>query len=162
MKGGTGYERRLGLALMIKEFRLTHELARNSAINLIKQLPVDSKHPLRVVIDEDKRSLAQNRMMWQVLTDISNQVMWQGENLNPEEWKHLITANLHGQKCVKGIQGGLVFMGQSTRRMNKKEFADVVTCAEQFGAENGVKFSMDAQEAIRLANQYKEQLSKVK
>lgn len=52
-------------------------------------------------------------------------------------------------------------MGLSTRKMNKKEFADVVTCAEQFGAENGVKFSNDALEAIQLAEQYKDQLSKV-
>ena len=146
---------------MIREIRLTHESAREFAINIISQLPVDSVHPLRIVIDEDKRSLAQNRMMWAVLNDIAKQVNWNGEQLTAEEWKHLITANLHGQKCVKGIQGGLVFMGLSTRRMNKKEFADVVTCAEQFGAENGVKFSNDALEAIRLAEQYKDQLSKV-
>ncbi|MCO6551130.1 MAG: recombination protein NinB [Gilliamella sp.] len=146
---------------MIKEFRLTHELARTTVINVINQLPIDSEHPLRIVIDEDNRTLAQNRMMWAVLNDIAKQVEWNGEKLTAEEWKHLITANLHGQKCVKGIQGGLVFMGQSTRRMNKKEFADVVTCAEQFGAENGVMFSVDAQEAIKLAEQYKDQLSKV-
>lgn len=146
---------------MIKEIRLTHELARNFAISIIGQLPVDSEHPLRIVIDEDKRSLAQNRMMWAVLNDIAKQVNWNGERLTAEEWKHLITANLHGQKCLKGINGGLVFMGLSTRKMNKKEFADVVTCAEQFGAENGVKFSNDALEAIRLAEQYQDQLSKV-
>lgn len=147
---------------MIKEIRLTHEVARNNAINLINQLPLDGERPLRVVIDEDKRSNAQNRMLWAVLNDIAKQVEWNGEKLTREEWKHLITANLHGQKCVKGIQGGLVFMGQSTRKMNKKEFADVVTCAEQFGAENGVIFSIDAKEAIMIANQYKEQLSRVK
>lgn len=146
---------------MIKEIRLTHEVARITAINFINQLPVDSKYPLRIVIDEEKRTLAQNRMMWAVLNDIAKQVEWNGEKLTAEEWKHLITANLHGQKCVKGIQGGLVFMGLSTRKMNKKEFADVVICAEQFGAENGVRFSADALEAIRLAEQYKDQLSKV-
>ena len=146
---------------MIREIRLTHESVREFAINIIGQLPVDSEHPLRIVIDEDKRSLAQNRMMWAVLNDIAKQVNWNGEQLTAEEWKHLITANLHGQKCLKGINGGLVFMGLSTRKMNKKEFADVVTCAEQFGAENGVKFSNDALEAIRLAEQYKDQLSKV-
>ncbi|MCX8581972.1 recombination protein NinB [Gilliamella sp. B3482] len=146
---------------MIKEIRLTHEVARNTAINFINQLPVDSEHPLRIVIDEEKRTLAQNRMMWAVLNDIAKQIEWNGEKLTAEEWKHLITANLHGQKCVKGIQGGLVFMGLSTRKMNKKEFADVVICAEQFGAENGVRFSADALEAIRLAEQYKDQLSKV-
>ena len=146
---------------MIREIRLTHESAREFAINIIGQLPVDSEHPLRIVIDEDKRSLAQNRMMWAVLNDIAKQVYWNGEQLTAEEWKHLITANLHGQKCLRGIDGGLVFMGLSTRKMNKKEFADVVTCAEQFGAENGVKFSNDALEAIRLAEQYKDQLSKV-
>lgn len=141
---------------MIREIRLTHESARELAINIISQLPIDSKHPLRIVIDEDKRTLAQNRMMWAVLNDISKQVSWNGEQLTAEEWKHLITANLHGQKCLKGINGGLVFMGLSTRKMNKKEFADVVTCAEQFGAENDVKFSNDALEAIRLAEQYKD------
>lgn len=146
---------------MIKEIRLTHEVARNTAINFINQLPVDSEYPLRIVIDEEKRTLAQNRMMWAVLNDIAKQIEWNGEKLTAEEWKHLITANLHGQKCVKGIQGGLVFMGLSTRKMNKKEFADVVICAEQFGAENGVRFSSDGQEAIRLAEQYKDQLSKV-
>ncbi|MBI0030643.1 recombination protein NinB [Gilliamella sp. B14384G15] len=146
---------------MIREIRLTHESAREFAINIIGQLPIDNKHPLRIVIDEDKRSLAQNRMMWAVLNDIAKQVKWNGEQLTAEEWKHLITANLHGQKCLKGIDGGLVFMGLSTRKMNKKEFADVVTCAEQFGAENGVKFSNDALEAIRLAEQYKDQLSRV-
>lgn len=146
---------------MIKEFRLTHELARNSAINLIKQLPVDSEHPLLVIIDEDRRSLAQNRLMWSVLTDISEQVIWIGEKLTKEEWKIMITANLSGQKCIKGIGGGLVFIGQSTRKMNKKDFADVVTCAEQFGAEKGVIFSADANKAIKLANDYKEQLSRV-
>ena len=146
---------------MLKEIRLTHESARNLAINVISQLPVDSERPLRIVIDEDKRTLAQNRMMWAVLNDIAKQVSWNGEQLTAEEWKHLITANLHGQKCLKGINGGLVFMGLSTRKMNKKEFADVVTCAEQFGAENGVKFSNDALEAIRLAEQYKDQLSRV-
>ncbi|WP_392562517.1 recombination protein NinB [Orbus sturtevantii] len=147
---------------MIKEIRLTHEIARSNAINLISQLPVDSDHPLRVIVEEDKRSNAQNRMMWAVLGDIAKQVTWNNEKLTSEEWKHLITANLHGQKCVQGIQGGLVFMGQSTRKMSKREFADVVTCAEQFGAENRVIFSIDAQEAINLANQYKDQLSKVK
>ena len=96
---------------MIREIRLTHESAREFAINIIGQLPIDNKHPLRIVIDEDKRSLAQNRMMWAVLNDIAKQVKWNGEQLTAEEWKHLITANLHGQKCLKGIDGGLVFMG---------------------------------------------------
>ncbi|XKM12682.1 recombination protein NinB [Orbaceae bacterium ac157xtp] len=147
---------------MIKEYRLTHEIARNNAINLIKQLPVNSEHPLVVKIDEDKRSNAQNRLMWAVLSDIAKQVTWDGEKLTAEEWKHMITANLRSQKCRRGIQGGLVFMGISTRKMNKREFADVVTCAEQFGAENGVTFSIDAQEAIKLANEYQHELNKIK
>ena len=65
---------------MIKEFRLTHEQARNTVISVISQLPVDNKHPLRIVIDEDKRSSAQNRMMSAVLNDIAKQVNWNGEH----------------------------------------------------------------------------------
>lgn len=145
---------------MTKEFRLVSNSVKQNAINFISQLQIEAEHPLRVVIDEDKRSSAQNRMMWAVLNDIANQVTWCDEKLTSEEWKILITANLNGQKPVKGINGGLVFLGQSTRRMNKREFADVVTCAEQFGAENGVIFSIDAKEGIAIANQYKEQIER--
>src|SRR5699024_8921004 len=146
--------------MVIKEYRLVNERVKENAINSIRALQVDSENPLRLIIDEDKRSNAQNRKMWAVLSDIADQVVWMNEKLKPEEWKHLITANLHGQKCVKGINGGLVFMGLSTKKMSKMEFADVITCAEQFGAENGVQFSDEALQAIKLAQQYKEQLAR--
>jgi len=75
---------------MIKEIRLTHEIARSNAINLIRQLPVDSEHPLRVIIDEDKRSNAQNRLMWAMMADLSNQVIWCGKKHPRETWKTLV------------------------------------------------------------------------
>lgn len=58
--------------VMIKEYRLTHESARNHAINLIKQLPLDKEHPLRIIIDEDNRTSAQNRLFKDQLSKIDN------------------------------------------------------------------------------------------
>jgi riboflavin biosynthesis pyrimidine reductase len=57
---------------MIKEYRLTHESARNNAINLIKQLPLDKERPLRIIIDEDNRTSAQNRLIKDQLSKIDN------------------------------------------------------------------------------------------
>lgn len=145
----------------MKEIRLTHETARNTAISIINQIELNTDKPMRVIIDEDKRSNAQNRMMWSVLSDISKQVKWDNETLTKEEWKDLITANLYGQKARRGIEGGLVFTGKSTKTLSKKDFANVVTSAEQFGAENNVTFSNDAKEAIRVANEYKHQFERL-
>lgn len=158
---------------MIKEFRLTHELARNNAINLIKQLPVDSEHPLRVVIDEDKRSKLQNSLMWALLTDLSEQVVWGGKKQKKETWKTLVAYQLLSEIAEEDgseyktefvptlDRSTLLSVDISTKNMSKKIFSGLVTIIERFGAENGVIFSADANKAIKLANDYKEQLSRV-
>lgn len=145
---------------MIKEIRLTHEVARNSAINLIKQLPVDSEHPLRVIVDEDNRTNAQNNKMWVVLTCLEKQVIWDNEKLTKEEWKDMITAAIKGQKARRGTRGGLVFTGMSTRKMSKKAIADVITEAEVFGSENGVNWSDDAHTSFKWVELYKDEIAK--
>jgi len=159
---------------MIKEIRLTHEIARSNAINLIRQLPVDSEHPLRVIIDEDKRSNAQNRLMWAMMADLSNQVIWCGKKHPRETWKTLV-----GFQALKEIaaedkkefnadyvqsldKSTLLSIDVSTSNMNRKIFSTLILVAQKFGAEENVIFGDEAQEAIKLANQYKDQLSKVK
>ena len=158
---------------VIKEFRLTHELARNIAIAVINQLPVDSEHPLRIVIDEEKRSNRQNSLMWAMMTDLSNQVNWCGKKRPKETWKTLV-----GFQALKEIaeddgkeftaeyiqsldKSTLLSVDVSTSKMNKKIFSKLIFVAQKFGAEEGVIFGDEAYEAIKLAEQYKDQLSKV-
>lgn len=155
---------------MIKEFRLTNELVLNNAVNFISQLNVDSEHPMRIVIDEDKRSLSQNRILWAMLTDLSEQVVWGGKKQKKETWKTLTAYQLLSEIAEEDDEeytaefvptldrSTLLSVDISTKSMSKKIFSKLVIIIERFGAENGVKFSIDAQEAIRLASQYKEQL----
>lgn len=145
-----------------KIFKLVNEMVKNNLISFIRSLPTDSKNPLVVSIQEMTRTLEQNARMWATLTDISKQVVWHDLKLAPEEWKHVFTATLKGQKTVPNLDGtGFIILGQSTRAMSKKEFSNLLELAYAFGAEQGVKWSETAKTELIIFDWYKDQLSKV-
>lgn len=96
---------------------------------------------LVLTIEEEKRSLPQNQLMWSVLTDLSKQVPWHGEKLTKEEYKDLLTAGLKKQRAIPGIDGGFVVLGTSTSKMTKQEMTDLIMLAHAFGDEREVKWS---------------------
>ena len=100
--------------------------------------------PVRVTLGREKRSLEQNKLLWACLSDVSRQVQWHGEKMDPESWKHVFTAALKGQKVVPGIDGRLVVLGYSTRQMSKPEMAELIEAIYAFGAEQNVMWSDDA------------------
>lgn len=104
-------------------------------------------HRLVMEVKPETRSSAQNKRLWAMLTDISNQVDWYGRKLTPEDWKHIFTAALSKQDVVPGIDGGFVVLGKSTSKMTKGEMAELQTLMEAFGAEKGVKFTAQEDDA---------------
>ena len=98
-------------------------------------------HKLIVEVRTETRSLAQNRRLWAMLSDVSLQVEWYGQKLAADEWKCVFTAALKTEKVVPGINGGFVVLGQSTRKMTRAEMSELQTLMEAFGAERGVKWS---------------------
>lgn len=96
---------------------------------------------LIVEVRTETRSLAQNRRLWAMLTDVSLQVEWYGQRLSAEDWKAIFTAALRKSRAVPGIDGGFVVLGQSTRTMTRAEMSELQTLMEAFGAERGVKWS---------------------
>lgn len=89
----------------------------------------------------ETRSSQQNRLMWRMLTDISEQVIWHGQKLAPVEWKCVLTAGLKKQKIVPNIDGnGFVVIGASTSSMTIKEMNEVIEMCEFFGGREGVRF----------------------
>ena len=91
--------------------------------------------------------------MWAMLTDISKQLQWPVDGelcwLDKEDWKHIISAGLvRHQRVAKGIDGGFVILGQSTRKMKKKDFSDMIELMWAFGITHGVKFSDPTQPPI--------------
>jgi NinB protein len=99
-----------------------------------------------LTIKRETRSTAQNRLMWSVLTDLAEQCEWAVDGsmvkLDPEEVKDVLTAGLKKhQRMCRGIDGGLVFLGQRTSRMTVAEMSDLIELAHAFGAERGVRWS---------------------
>jgi hypothetical protein len=87
------------------------------------------------------RTTEQNRLMWAVLTDLSEQVEWYGQHLSKENWKDVLTASLKRQQVIPGLDGGFVVCGTSTSRMTIAEMTELIELAMAFGAEKGVVFS---------------------
>lgn len=129
-----------------KTFKLSHDQARHNALQAVKSAP----EGYLVGIHPDTRTLAQNRLMWGLLNDVSKQVDWeiregfhaQITKLDSESWKDLFTAALtREQREAKGIYGGVVALGSSTRKMNKSKFGDLINLIYAFGNERGVMWS---------------------
>lgn len=128
-------------------YHLIDESVRYNAIQFIRTCNLD----LIVEVKQRTRSLDQNRRLWATLRDVSEQVVWHGMKLDSEDWKHIFTAALKGQRSAPGINGGFVVLGQSTSKMKVSEFSELLELIYAFGAERGVQWSEDAQEAIEWA-----------
>jgi hypothetical protein len=61
---------------------------------------------MRVDIKPERRSNAQNSKFWAMLGEVSEQVVWHGDKLSPEEWKYLfLDAYKREMRLVKAIDG---------------------------------------------------------
>jgi len=88
-----------------------------------------------------KRSLPQNDLMWSRLTEISQQVVWHGQKLSPDDWKDIFTVSLRKARVVPGIDpGSFVLLGLRTSDMSKEEFTNLLDLIDAFAAEHGVTF----------------------
>ena len=117
--------------------RLTSPAARQAAMRQISQAP----EGYVCIVKEATRSLEQNARLWAMLTDVSNQVVWHGHTLTPEEWKCVMTAAMKKQKVVPGVDGGFVLIGARTSKMGVREMGELMELIEAFGAQQGVRFS---------------------
>lgn len=121
---------------MKQQFKLVHAEARRRAIEAIKDAP----DGYVVDVKPATRTTDQNRLLWALLSDVSDQVNWHGQKLSPEDWKHVFSASLKQQRAVPGMDGGFVVLGLSTSKMTKSEFSDLVELIQAFGAQNEVRF----------------------
>lgn len=95
---------------------------------------------------KSRRTLEQNAKLWAMLGDISRQVDWPVngvmQKLDSEDWKALMTAAARQEiRMAQGINGGVVMLGESTKRMSVAELGDVIECMYAFGADKGVTWS---------------------
>lgn len=130
------------LVLMLHE-PVQARQAFNAAWEKAKALTM-AGHRLTLTLAPAKRSSPQNRRMWAMLRDISQQVDWHGNKLSEDEWKDVFTAAIKRQKVVPGLDGGFVVCGTRTSKMTKSEMGELQDLIEAFGAEHGVRFTAPA------------------
>ncbi len=103
--------------------------------------------------DDDKRTEAQNRKMWPMLTEISQQIKWPDANgvwLEPNDYKLMLLEGLGQEmRLVPNIhKTGYVSLGRSSSRLKKREFRDLIELIYWFGAEYGVRFKEPREKAM--------------
>ena len=96
---------------MKHSLKIISEEVRRRAIDILRNLPLDPCHTVKISEYKKNRNLEQNAKMWAILTDISEQVTWHNTKLTKDEWKDVITAAVKRQKVVIGIDGGFVVIG---------------------------------------------------
>lgn len=100
--------------------------------------------PAIMSFSREKRSPIQNRKMWGMCRDISEQVQWHGMALSDEDWKQIVSAEVEHQRIVPGISVPFIALGVSTRKQSKRWFSDFFECAYAFGSEHNVEWKGDS------------------
>lgn len=86
-----------------------------------------------------KRNSEQNKKLNAMCGDLAEQVLWHGQALHKDDWRHMfVAAYRKEQRIVPGINGGFVVLGASSRRLSVPECSDVIEMLYAFGAEHGV------------------------
>lgn len=102
----------------------------------------------RIEFRNSKRTLPQNALLWAMLTDVAQQVIWYGAKLSADDWKDVFTASLRRARVVPGIDPGTyVPLGMRTSDMDKEEMGMLLDLIAAFGAQHGVVFHADAEVA---------------
>lgn len=121
---------------------LTNPTARRNVAHLAATAP----DGYRVEIKAKTRTLAQNDILWSILTDISRQVDFVVNGalvkVSPEEVKDILTASLrHEVRQALTEDGKVVLLGLRTSRMSVKEMTDLIDLAHALGSRKGVLWS---------------------
>jgi hypothetical protein len=103
----------------------------------------------RVEFKASTRSLPHNDRMWAMLTEVAEQVPWHGTRLRPDDWKLIFLDALKRElRMVPNLDGtGFVNLGRSSSDLTKSEMSDLIELIAMFGAQNGVTFRDDQEEA---------------
>ena len=107
---------------------------------LIKRWVERAHDGYRIEISQPKRTEAQNRLLWPLLTSLSLDLKWHGLTLSPEDWKDLLTASFRKEaRVVPNLEGnGFVALGMRTSTMSKAEFSDFIEFINAFASREGV------------------------
>src|SRR5207253_1067208 len=118
-------------------FTLNSTFARQRAATVIQNAP----DGYVVSVDEPKRTIDQNDLMWSLLSDIATAKPL-GRRHTPDDWK-AIAMNACGWECqfCEGLDGRPFPLGFRSSKLTKSQMSSLIEWLLAFGAEHGVKWS---------------------
>ena len=145
---------------MKQHYCIVNDTVKENLIAYIRTLPVNPRAPMVVEAREETRTDKQNRLMWPLPKDLSDQVLWFGNKYDSDDWKDLITALVaktkkQEQRMAPGLDGGVVMFGQRTSKMAIPQMVEVIEAIYWFGTERGVKFSEASSKRIAWAQEWR-------
>lgn len=100
------------------------------------------------------RSSAQNRYLHDLCGDVAKQKSWAGRRRSTEDWKRIFTdawareEGLSPGEVVPSLNGeGVVILNISTRKLNVRQMADLITWILAYCDTEGVRLSAPEQYA---------------
>lgn len=120
-------------------FTLISAKVRDNAIRAIRCAPVG----YRVTIEEPKRTLEQNDGFHPRIREIARSIPFAGKMRSEDEWRKILMSGFRtwqGEQVevVEGLEGEVVALGLSTRKLGKNEASDFTTYIEHVAATRGV------------------------
>lgn len=127
----------MGRALII----LNGPSDRRKAADWVEKAPTGT----RLEFKASRRSLSQNKTMWLLLTDLATQLPWHGIRLTAQDYKLLMMSALKQEmRIVPNIDGtGFCNLGTSSSELSKGEMTALIELILCFGANHGVRFTID-------------------
>lgn len=120
---------------------ITSNRKREEALRIVRAAPPFS----RVEVKAQKRTTAQNALLWSLLTAVSLQKDHCGRRYSPDQWKVIF---MHA--CGREVQfipsldmSTFIPWGQRSSDLSKDEMTSLIEYMMAWGAENGVKFHDD-------------------
>jgi hypothetical protein len=93
----------------------------------------------------ETRTQAQNRLMWPILTEFSNQLEWpingRMVKMDADDWKDVLSSAFRSEtvRLAMGLNGGVVLLGQRTSKFTKAEFSEWIEFLYATAADRGIK-----------------------
>ena len=112
---------------------------RDEIIKAVEQAPLGSQ----IDLTTDLRTLAQNKLMWMNLGQLSEQLEHCGEHYDAEAWKCAFL-KAAGQKLafMPALDGdGVVCIGYRSSKLSKEKFSELIERIYEYGTRHGVEFT---------------------
>ena len=106
-----------------------------------KKLLAEGPVHVKVQNLEEKRRGAQNRRYWALMHQIAEQLMVNGQQMDPESWHEWAKRRFIGVREIVLPDGEIVALGQSSADLSARAFGDYMECLEAWAIEQGVIFN---------------------